>query len=86
MAETMMQWAKERVDDQPTFDTKEEAVQRALEELRRGEICEVWEKPDGKYIACDWVAFEAAFRYGCKQIISAAKLSDELHTDDIDEV
>lgn len=86
MAETMEQWAKNRISEQPAFNTEEEARKRALEELRKEETTEVWKTPDGKYIACNWRAFEAAVRLGCERIVDSGHLADDLQIDEIDEV
>lgn len=86
---TVQDWAKSVIAKQPSFDSKEEAIQAAIKANAKLSVHEVWKEPRGnKYIVAEPKAFEALTREEYKRVLSAADLNDIEggDADEIDEV
>lgn len=86
---TMHEWAKSVIENLPSFDSKEKAIQAAIKANAKLTVHEVWKEPNGaRYIVAAPEAFEALTREKYKRVLSAAELNDIERGDtaEIDEV
>lgn len=79
----------------PTYDTKQEAVQAALQIMRQAEqnktndIYEVWREPEnrgGRYAVVESAGFEAVYRGEYQQIMNAMMLYDIMRGEHVEEI
>lgn len=74
---TVEQWIKEKIGKLPTHDTKEKAVEAAVQVERKDGICEIWQEPDGgKFVVASPDTYEALYRGGYKKILDDIELHD----------
>ena len=86
---TVQEWAKSVIAKQPSFNSKEKAIQAAIKANAKLTVHEVWKEPNGdRYIVAAPEAFEALTREKYKRVLSAAELNDIERGDtaEIDEV
>ena len=81
-------WEK-NIADQPTFNTENEALQKAIEMTKKGEECLIFQAPKelgGKWKVISWedhngMGPESANQLGWSMIYDSQMLYDEVHGD-----
>lgn len=75
------EWENSIVSEQPVFESKEEAIQYALQCYEKGDkFPEVFQEPDGgKFIAATMPATEILYREGYKVIAGFADMMRMYH-------
>ena len=82
---TLEQWIKSVIEKQPVFDSKDEAIQAAIQ-ANKTNACEIWQEPNGgKYVVAKPEAFEALYRGKYKKVLDAIEIAD-IERGDTDEI
>lgn len=85
-------WIKNVIAKQPTFDSKNEAIQAAIKANAKLKVHEVWQEPKdrgGRYVVAEPQAFETLYREKYERVLDAAAITDierGERGDDIDEI
>ena len=86
---TREEWVKDKIGKQPVFDSKDKAVQAAIQANKDGQTREVWEEPQnrgGRFVAAEPSAFETLYREGYKRVYGHSEIVDMFRGDHIDKI
>lgn len=76
---TWEKWANEVIGKLPVFDSKDEAIQAAIEANRQQSVHDIWQEPvicGNRFLVAAPQAFETLIRKGYERVLRAADIAD----------